>query len=224
MRVLIVEDEARLADSLRQLLAERRWAADVVYNGPDGYDYAVSGQYDAVVLDVMLPGMNGFEVVRRLRAAKCAVPVLLLTARDEITDKVQGLDCGADDYMTKPFAPEELVARLNALTRRQGEVITDKLTFADLSLDLATCTLSSGGRSVRLGYKEFEVLRLLMSNPGAVLSKDDLIMKVWGADSEAEDNNVEAYISFLRKKLSFLGSKVTISTLRRLGYCLEAAS
>lgn len=221
MRILIVEDEVRLAEALGQILTEHKYQVDIVSNGRDGLDYALSGQYDAVVLDVMLPGMDGFTVVRELRAQKNATPVVLLTARDEVSDKVAGLDCGADDYMTKPFAPEELLARLRAALRRQGDVVLETLTFADLTLNLSTYTLECGAKSVHLGFKEFEVLRLLMTNPRMVLPKEELLMKVWGAESGAEDNNVEAYVSFLRKKFYFLGSHVSIGTVRKVGYRLE---
>ena len=222
MRVLIVEDERRLADALCQIMREQKYGVDAVYDGRDGLDYAMSGQYDVVVLDVMLPERSGFEVVRALRAQNNAVPVLLLTARDEISDKVTGLDCGADDYMTKPCSPEELLARVRALSRRQGEVQHEELRYADLCLNLSTRTLSRGEKSVSLGYKEFEVLHILLSNPRAITPKEELITRVWGADSDAEDNNVEAYISFLRKKFFYLGSQTAISAVRKVGYRLEA--
>lgn len=192
-----------------------------MYNGIDGLDYARSGQYDVIVLDVMLPKLDGFEVARSLRNAHVSTPILMLTAKDEIADKVAGLDCGADDYMTKPFVAEELLARLRALTRRQGEVITEELSFSDLTLSLSSRFLAAGNQSLRLGFKEFEILRILISNPRQVVPKEDIILKVWGIDSDAEDNNVEVYISFLRKKLSFLGSSVIIGTVRKVGYYLE---
>lgn len=147
--------------------------------------------------------------------------MLLLTAKEEISDKVQGLDCGADDYMTKPFSPEELLARIRALSRRQGDVVMEEMAFSDLTLCLSTCDLKRGAKSVHLGFKEFEVLKILMANPKVVVPKEELIAKVWGMDSDAEDNNVEAYISFLRKKFYYLGSKVGVLTLRKLGYRLE---
>jgi len=222
MRVLIVEDEVRLAEALGQIMLEHKYAVDMVYNGEDGLNYALSGQYDVIVLDVMLPKRNGFEVVRELRRQNNATPVLLLTAKDEITDKVMGLDCGADDYMTKPFAPEELLARIRAISRRQGDVVLEEMTFADLRLNLSTNDLQRGEKLVHLGFKEFEVLKILMANPKAVVPKEDLITRVWGMESHAEDNNVEAYISFLRKKFFFLGSKVGIGTIRKVGYRLEA--
>ena len=184
-------------------------------------DYALSGQYDLVLLDVMLPKLDGFEVARRLRSAHISTPILMLTARDETGDKIAGLDCGADDYMTKPFDSGELLARVRALTRRQGEVLSQSLTVYDLVLNLSTRCLSCAGKSVRLGFKEFDVLRLLMAAPKSVIPKEDIITKVWGIDSDAEDNNVEVYISFLRKKLNFLGSRVSIGTVRKVGYHLE---
>ena len=221
MRILIVEDETRLAETLRQLMEDQRYQADMVGDGADGVDYGLTGQYDLIILDVMLPKVDGFEVARRLRSAHISTPILMLTARDDISDKIGGLDCGADDYMTKPFDSGELMARVRALTRRQGEVLGDVLTVSGLSLDCSSRLLRVGDRSVRLGFKEFEVLRLLMVNKRAVVAKDLLITKIWGLDSEAEDNNVEVYISFLRKKLAFLGSDVSISTLRKVGYFLD---
>ena len=221
MRILIVEDEVRLAETLRQLLEDQRYQADVVYDGADGVDYGLAGQYDLIILDVMLPKVDGFQVAQRLRSAHISTPILMLTARDDVSDKISGLDCGADDYMTKPFDTGELMARVRALTRRQGEVLSDVLTAGDLSLDCTSRLLSAGERSVRLGFKEFEVLRLLMVNSGAVVTKETLISKIWGLDSEAEDNNVKVYISFLRKKLVYLNSTVSISTVRKVGYFLD---
>lgn len=224
MQILIVEDEERLADALGQIMREEKYLTDVVYNGMDGVDYGLTGQYDVIVLDVMLPGKDGFQVVRELRRAKVDTPVIMLTARDEVRDKVAGLDCGADDYMTKPFAPEELLARIRALSRRQGEVVLNQMEFEDLTLLLESSDLGCGKKSVRLSFKEFEILKILMANAGGVVSKETLITKVWGCDSDAEDNNVEAYISFLRKKLSFIGSRVTIETIRKVGYHLETGT
>jgi len=221
MKILIVEDEVRLAEAMGQIMKEQHYQADIVYNGKDGLYCGLSGEYDVIVLDVMLPGENGFQVVEKLRDAKIQTPILMLTARDNIRDKVTGLDKGADDYMTKPFIPEELLARIRALSRRQGEVIVEEMTFGDLTLNLSSNDLCCGSKSIHLGYKEFEVLKILMSNLGKIISKDTLITKVWGTDSDAEDNNVEAYISFLRKKLNFVGSKVEIGTVRKVGYRLE---
>lgn len=223
MRILIVEDETRLAETLRQLMEDQRYQADTVGDGADGVDYGLTGQYDLIILDVMLPKVDGFEVARRLRAAHISTPILMLTARDDVSDKIGGLDCGADDYMTKPFDSGELMARVRALTRRQGEVMGDVLSVSGLSLECSSRLLRVGERSVRLGFKEFEVMRLLMVNSRSVVSKETLIAKIWGLDSEAEDNNVEVYISFLRKKLSFLASQVSIGTVRKVGYFLTTS-
>ncbi len=224
MRVLIVEDERRIADALGRMMKDNKYSCDVVYDGLDGYLYAESDIYDVIVLDIMLPKMSGIEIVKKLRANKIKTPVLLLTARDSVQDKVTGLDSGADDYLTKPFTKEELLARIRALARRQGEVIIDELTFSDITLNLSNYTLVCGDKSVHLGFKEFEILKLLMANPKIVVQKEDIITKVWGYDSEAEDNNVEVYISFIRKKLAFVGSKVGIGTVRKIGYHLEESS
>ncbi|MEA4923330.1 MAG: response regulator transcription factor [Eubacteriaceae bacterium] len=223
MRVLIVEDEVRLAEALAQILSEEKYMTDVVHTGDDGYDYACSGIYDVIVLDVMLPGMNGYEVAKMLRKDKDQTPIIMLTAKSSIDDKVMGLDCGADDYMTKPFEPKELLARIRAISRRQGEVVLDEAAFGDLTLDLSTCDLKCRDKSIHLNFKEFEILKLLMSNPKTAVTKEDMIVKVWGYDSDATDNNVEAYVSFLRKKFSFLKTNVSINALRKVGYRLEVA-
>ena len=221
MKVLIVEDETRLADTLGQLMIEQKYIADIVYNCLDGLEYGESGIYDVIVLDVMLPKMNGFDVVKELRNKKIATPIILLTAKDEISDKITGLDSGADDYLTKPFIADELLARIRALTRRQGEIVMNQLTFSDLSLNLSTYTLECSTKSIHLGMKEFEVMRLLLTNSTMIVPKEDMITKIWGTESNAEDNNVEVYISFLRKKLCYLNSTVNISTMRKIGYFLE---
>ena len=224
MKILVVEDELRLAEALQQIMQEQKYQVDVANDGNDGLDYALYGDYDVIVLDVMLPGKDGFEIVRALRAAKIKTPVIMLTARDDVRDKIRGLDKGADDYMTKPFVPEELLARIRALSRRQGEVLLEEITMEDLTLSLSTNDLLCGAKSIHLAFKEFEIMKILLSNQKAIVSKDMLISKVWGDDSDAEDNNVEAYISFLRKKLSFLGSRVQISTIRKVGYRLESGN
>ena len=221
MQVLIVEDEKRLAKALKQILEEQKYMVDVVYDGRDGFDYGISGIYDIIVLDVMLPVKDGFWVAAELRKNKIETPILMLTARESIGDKVTGLDCGADDYMTKPFAPEELLARVRALTRRKGEVILDVMEFGDISLNLSAGSLSCGEKSIHLNYKETELLKLLMSKKGSIISKEDIITKVWGYDSDAGDSNVEAYISFLRKKITFVGGKTQILAVKKLGYKLE---
>ena len=220
-RILIVEDEVRLAEALAQILKANKYMTDVVNSGLDGFDYGLSGIYDFIVLDVMLPEMDGFTIAKKLRDNKIQTPIIMLTAKDSTKDKVTGLDCGADDYMTKPFVPDELLARIRALTRRQGEVQLNEAAFADLTLNLSTGDLSCGNKSIHLNYKEAEILKLLMANPSSAVSKEDLITKVWGYDSDATDNNVEAYISFLRKKLQYLNSGVGITALRKVGYRLE---
>ncbi len=192
----------------------------MVYDGEDGFAYAKSNEYDAIILDVMLPKRNGYDVVRALRREKIATPVLMLTARDELESKINGLDCGADDYMTKPFAPEELTARIRALTRRQGEVLLEEMLYEDIVLELTSNDLRCGAKRIRLSFKEFEVMKLLLLSQNTIVPKEQLIVKVWGPESEAEDNNVEAYISFLRKKLFYIGSKVGIQTVRKVGYRL----
>ncbi len=223
MRVLVVEDEKNLADAIKVLLEKEKIITDVSYNGTDGLDNALSGIYDVVILDVMLPGMDGFSVIENMRREGIETPTMMLTAKSAVTDKVKGLDKGADDYLTKPFVTEELLARVRALGRRStaGIVASDELTCGDLRLDTASFELSCGGSSIKLGLKEYSIMEMLMINQGNALSKDMLITKIWGYESGAEDNNVEVYISFLRKKLSFLGSAVQIKTMRGIGYRLE---
>ena len=223
MRVLVVEDEVRLAATLQDLLEMNGYTADVCHDGETGLDNALSAIYDVIVLDVMLPRLDGFTVLRRLRAAGNTTPVLMLTARSELSDRVKGLDAGADYYLTKPFEPKELLACIRALTRRQPELRqTDTLACGDLRLEKNAFTLSCGDRSVRLSRKEFDMMEMLMLNQRMVVTKENLLLKVWGYESDAEDNNVEVYISFLRKKLEHLRSQVKIRTIRMVGYCLEA--
>ena len=222
MRLLIVEDETRLADTLRQLLHRQGYTADVCYDGVSGLDNAMTGIYDLMVLDVMLPGLNGFQVAQKLRAAGVTTPILMLTAKSDLSDRVHGLDRGADYYLTKPFEPEELLACVRTLLRRGGGQLqeSDTLRWGDLSLERGTFTLSCNGRDVRLSRREYDLMELLMRNGTQVVTKEQLLVKVWGYDSQAEDNNVEVYISFLRRKLTHLHSQVKIKTLRMLGYCL----
>ena len=221
MRVLIVEDEIRLAETLRDLLDTEHYAADVCHDGESGLDNALSDIYDLVILDVMLPKKDGFSVLRALRQEGKTVPVLMLSARSELSDRVEGLDCGADYYLTKPFEPKELLACVRMLTRRQPEKrASSALESGDLRLETDTLQLSCGERSVRLSRKEFDLMELLMRSRDMVLTKEQLILKVWGYESDAEDNNVEVYISFLRKKLDHLRSAVKIRTIRMVGYCL----
>ncbi len=221
MRILLVEDEIHLAQALTEIIKKNTYNADAVHDGQKGLEYARSGVYDLVILDIMLPKMTGIEVLRNLRSEKNSVPVLMLTAKDEIEDKVAGLDYGADDYMTKPFSTDELLARVRALLRRKGEVIDEELSFGDISLKLKKNELSCGENQVKLSLKEFQILELLMYNPDQILTKERIIDKIWGGDSDAEYNNVEVYISFLRKKLQFLGAKTEIKTVRGVGYSLE---
>lgn len=221
MRILIVEDEVRLADTLRRLLHRSGYSTDVCYDGAAGLDNALSGIYDLLVLDVMLPKMDGLTLLRTLRSQGNTVPVLMLTAKSELQDRVAGLDSGADYYLTKPFEPEELLACVRSLLRRGEGVSADALRWEDLSLEQGTFSLVCGERSVRLSRKEYALMALLLQNGQQVVSKEQLLLKVWGYDSEAEENSVEVYISFLRRKLSHLHSRVRITTRRMVGYCLE---
>ena len=222
MRILIVEDEKRLAGTLQELLHRQGYTADVCYDGISGLDNARSDIYDLLVLDAMLPGMDGFTLLRQLRQGGSRLPVLMLTARSELNDRVRGLDAGADYYLTKPFETEELLACIRSLLRRGGETAdSDAVCFGDLRLQMTTFLLSCGERAVRLSRREYDLMELLMKNGSQIVSKEQLILKVWGYDSAAEDNNVEVYISFLRRKLTHLHSRVRIKTLRMVGYCLE---
>lgn len=230
MNVLVAEDEKRLADALRFLLEREGYRVDVVYDGQSALEYIEAGTepYDLFILDIMMPRLDGITLLSHIRKKSMATPVLMLTALSQTSDKVTGLDAGADDYMTKPFQPDELLARVRALTRRTGEVILDQLTFDDLTLDLSShslsCANSEGTHEVRLSEKEFEVLSLLMRNSGQVISKEQLITQVWGLDGYVEDNNAEAYISFLRKKLRHVHSGASIETIRGVGYTLTSLS
>ena len=220
MKILIVEDEISLASALEHILREDGHFTDMVNDGLSALEYIYGFSYDLILLDVMLPRMDGFEVVRQIRDKKISTPVLILTARTAIPDKVAGLNFGAD--MEKPFDPAELLARVHAMTRRVGDVVMKELCFEDLTLRLETAQLFCQGESVQLSRKEFEVARFLLSNPHMTVTKEVLIVNVWGIDSEATDNNVEAYISFLRKKLKYLKSIVSIRNIQRIGYRLEA--
>lgn len=225
MRILLVEDEVGLADALVQIFAKNKYLADACYDGVSGLDNAMTDIYDIIILDIMLPKMNGLEVLRQLRQKKITTPVILLTAKDEIADKVAGLDVGADDYITKPFSTEELLARIRSLSRRNANVICENvLSFADITLNLSTYEMFCGEKTFKLGLKEFHIMELLIRNGSIVISKEMLIEKIWGYESDAEYNNVEVYISFLRKKLSHIASRVSIKTVRGVGYCLEEHS
>jgi len=225
MRILIVEDEVNLAEALSQILKKNNYSVDIVHDGQSGLDNALCGIYDLVLLDIMLPKMDGISVLKELRAEGIAIPVILLTAKGEEHDKISGLDYGADDYVAKPFSTGELLARIRAVLRRRGEVVPDdSLKFGDLELNTANLKLTCGGKEMKLILKECELMELLILRKTAITSKELIIEKLWGFDSDVEHNNVEVYISFLRKKLTFLQSSVRISTIRGVGYVLEETS
>lgn len=217
-----MEDETYLAEALTHILKKNNYSADAVNDGLSGLDNALTGIYDLILLDIMLPGMDGISVLRKLRSAGIETPVILLTAKGEVSDKVRGLDSGADDYLAKPFATEELLARIRAASRRKGEIIPDNtIKFGDIELNTGSLKLSKGPREIKLILKESELMELLMTRKNAVTPKELVIEKLWGFDSDAEHNNVEVYISFLRKKLAYLDSSVSIGTVRGVGYILE---
>ncbi|WP_434798438.1 response regulator transcription factor [Terrisporobacter vanillatitrophus] len=222
MKLLLVEDEKQLSEALSQILINNKYSVDAVYDGENGLEYALTDIYDVIILDIMLPKLNGLEILRKLRKENISTPILLLTAKDSVDDKVAGLDLGADDYLPKPFDPKELLARLRAISRRKGEVINDNLlSYGDINLNISNYDLSCKDAVVTLTQKEFEILNYFMQRPRNILSKDDLITKLWGFDSDVEYNNIEVYISFIRKKLTFINSSVKITTIRRAGYKLE---
>ena len=223
MKILIIEDEVLLADSLKELMLQKGYGADTAYDGITGEEYAELGIYDLVILDVMLPGMDGYEVAKRLRTKHLGTPILMLTARSELEDRVEGLDSGADYYLTKPFDTRELMACVHALLRRQGSQV-DELSFGNTSLDLSSAVLASGEKEIRLSAREFEVMKLLLQYGEKNVTKEFILEKVWGYDSEAVENHVEVYIGFLRKKLKSIGSDLRIEAIRRLGYHLEAGA
>ena len=220
MKILIIEDEVWLANSLKALLESKGFQVEAVYDGESGAEYALLGVYDLLILDVMMPGLDGYQVARRVRASRCATPILMLTARSNLEDRIEGLNAGADYYLTKPFDSRELLACINALLRRQGNQV-DEMAFGNTVLDLASGTLACGEKSVRLSAREFDVMRLLLQSRERNLSKEVILARVWGYDSNAVENHVEVYVGFLRKKLSSIGSNIRIEALRRLGYHLE---
>ncbi|MBY0205530.1 MULTISPECIES: response regulator transcription factor [Paenibacillus] len=225
MRILIAEDEVHLAEAVSQILKKNNYSVDMVHDGRSGLDYAQSGIYDLLLLDIMMPEMDGITVLKTLRGEGNHTPVILLTAKGELSDKVSGLDYGADDYIAKPFATEELLARIRAALRRKGEVIPeDGVKFGDIELNTTQLKLSAQGKEIKLNLKENELLELLITRKQAITSKEQIIEKLWGFDSDVEYNNVEVYISFLRKKLTFLNSAVRINTIRGVGYVLEVMS
>ena len=221
MRILLVEDEIPLAEAVAQILNKNNYTVDIAHDGEAGLDNALTGIYDLILLDIMLPKMDGITVLKTIRVQQIATPVLLLTARGEISDKVTGLDSGADDYLPKPFATEELLARIRALLRRKGEILFDGLLkYEDIMLNPSSLMLSKGEKQVKVTLKESELLAFLIQRKAMSSSKELIIEKIWGYDSEVEHNHVEVYISFLRKKLAFLDSETTINTVRGIGYVL----
>lgn len=225
MRILIVEDEFKLAEALAKILAKNRYIADISTDGHEGLDKAVTGIYDLILLDIMLPRLSGLQILRRLRSLGIKTPVILLTAKDNTQDKVEGLDAGADDYITKPFSSDELLARIRALFRRGSSLSTDNtISFESLSLNQSTYELVCGERSIKLGLKEMGIIEMLIRAGRRIVTKDEMLKKVWGYDTEAEFNNVEVYISLLRKKLAHIHAPIGISTVRGVGYNLVSNS
>lgn len=223
MRILVVEDEKHLAEALAQILKENKYTVDTVFDGESGLDYSLSGVYDAIILDIMLPLKNGLDVLSEIRKNKISTPVILLTAKNDVEDRIKGLDLGADDYLAKPFNTGELLARVRAVCRRSGEnlINNNEILFGDIVLDTGAVRLSGPKSTVSLTKKELDLLEYLILNKSLVISKETIIDKLWGFDSEAEANHVEVYISFLRKKLAFVSDTVIIDTVRRIGYRIE---
>ena len=220
MKILLIEDEKMLADSIRDFLGAKGFDVEVVYDGEQGYEFALLGIYDLLILDVMMPGLNGLQVARQVRAKRVTTPILMLTAKSDVSDRIEGLNAGADYYLTKPFDTRELMACINALLRRQGNQI-DNLVYGNTELELSTALLRCGDKSVRLTAKEFDVLRQLLRSGEHLVPKETLLARVWGFDTNAVENHVEVYMAFLRKKLRAIGSNVNIVAVRRLGYHLE---
>lgn len=220
MKILIIEDEKRLAEALKVLLESRGFDVETVFDGITGQAYAELGIYDLLILDVMLPGINGYQLAKKIRSQRCGTPILMLTAKSSLEDRIEGLTAGADYYLTKPFDTRELLACIHALLRRQGAQV-DELSFGNTSLDLSSGTLFCGSQSIRLSAREFDVCRLLLQNPNHNVSKEFILSHVWGYDSNATENHVEVYVGFLRKKLAGIGSDISIVAIRKLGYHLE---
>lgn len=222
MKILIIEDEKLLADTLLAMLQQKGFQVEVAYDGETGKSFAELGVYDLLILDVMMPGLNGYQVAQQVRAKRCFTPILMLTAKSSVEDRIQGLNAGADYYLTKPFDTRELLACINALLRRQGGQV-DELRYGNTVLDLSSCMLICGENTLRLSAREFDVMRFLLQSRENILSKEVILARVWGYDSEAVENHVEVYVGFLRKKLSAIGSNLRIVAVRRLGYHLEVA-
>ena len=226
MRILIVEDEKPLSAAICRMLEQEHYSVDAAYTGTDGLDSALSGIYDAIILDVMLPGMDGFAILDALRRGGIDVPVLMLTARGSLDDRVRGLNMGADYYLPKPFERSELMACLNAITRRKSAPQVQELSFGDLTLDRETAQLkcTATGKSVNLGAKEYHLMEIFIRNPHQLLPRESIVERVWGFDNEAEYNNLSVYLTFLRRKIAFIGSSVEIRASRGLGYMLEEST
>ena len=220
MRLLLVDDEVALTDALATILKQNKYLVDCAYDGEQGLDCAMSGAYDLIVLDIMMPKLNGYEVLKQIRENKINTPVLILSAKSDISDKVIGLNFGADDYLTKPFNSEELLARIKALLRRKENFTGDVLSFNDLVLDRDTYEIIKDQKRISLGKKEFQILELLLLNKGKVINKNTFIEKIWGYDSDAEYNAIEVYVSFIRRKLNLLNSNTDIKSIRGIGYTL----
>ena len=220
MKILIIEDEKLLADSVKMLLERKGFKVECVYDGKSGEQYAELGVYDLLILDVMMPEMDGYQVARKVRSKRCATPILMLTAKSSLEDRIEGLNAGADYYLTKPFDTRELLACINALLRRQGGQV-DEMCFGNTTLDLSTSILSCGEKSIRLSNREFDLMRFLLQVREKNLSKDVLLVRIWGYESNATENHVEVYVGFLRKKLQSIGSNIRIEAVRRQGYHLE---
>ena len=220
MKILIIEDEKMLADSVAVLLKSKGFEVEVAYDGEAGWEYAELGIYDLLIMDVMMPKLDGYALARRVRRNRSAVPILMLTAKSSLQDRIEGLNAGADYYLPKPFDTQELLACINALLRRQGQQI-DVLSFGNTELDLSAEMVSCNGREIRLSAKEFDVMRLLMQARDRNIPKETILARVWGYDSNAVENHVEVYVGFLRKKLKSIGSNLSIVAIRRVGYHLE---
>ena len=222
MKILVIEDEKLLAESIKSMLEKKGFQVETVYDGETGMEYALLGIYDLLILDVMMPKMDGYELTRQVRKQRCNTPILMLTARSEVRDRIEGLNAGADYYLTKPFDSGELLASINALLRRQAGQVNE-MVFGNTALDLGTSMLLCEGKTVRLSAKEFDVMRLLLQSGPRNLSKATILSRAWGLESNAVENHVEVYVAMLRKKLSSIGSSIRIVSLRGLGYHLEVS-
>ncbi len=221
MRILLAEDEVELSSAICAVLRHNNHSIDAVYDGADAYEYARTAIYDVIILDIMMPKLDGIEVLKKLRRENICTPVIILTAKSSVQDRVEGLDAGADDYLTKPFSMEELMARLRVLARRMPQIMPDILSFGNISLDPGTNLLSSGDHSIRLGRKEFQMMELLLKSPNRLISTNYFMQQIWGNDSETELNVVWVYISYLRRKLKSIHANIEIKASRGVGYSLE---